>query len=257
MRHFVDVNLASAGMLVAGLAAGVALLYFKPTAAWGRRLLALLAIGYLGLSVPALTLPAARLLAWGYRPLQSAAQADEATGIVILGGGARLVRGRADQVELLDPATAVRVLEAVRVYRLLGHPWVIPSGGVADPNVESEPEAVTMRRLLLRLGVPAGRILLESRSRNTYDEALDVPPILRAHAIRTFVLVTSPTHMRRSMLTFAAQGLHAIPSIATETFAGRPDVSYWWPSEEGLHFGQATLHEYLGLVYYWAHGWLR
>ncbi len=57
-------------------------------------------------------------------------------------------------------ARTTRVLEAARVYRELGSPWVISSGGLGHgpgPVAESLP----MRDALIQFGVPASRILLE------------------------------------------------------------------------------------------------
>lgn len=245
----------SVGFLIAGLAAGVVLLFWPPARRWARGWLVAVAVAYWLLA----SLPVASLLAWSlafnYRPIESPRDLHGASAIVLLGGGNTLVRGWTSRLYLTSPWSADRVLEAVRLYHLMGDPWVISSGGITIRD-DGQSEAESMRDLLIRLGVPATRILLEQRSHNTREEALDVPPILRAHGIDRFALVTSPIHMRRALGAFRATGTHPIPAIAAPRFSLDDE---WWaivPSKQGMQLGEAVAHEYLGWVYYLARGWL-
>ena len=54
---------------------------------------------------------------------------SDMTAIVVLGSGSFTVHGAEEHVGVLDLAGAARVLEAAYVYRLIGSPWVISSGG--------------------------------------------------------------------------------------------------------------------------------
>lgn len=246
----------SVPFLIVGLAAGAVLLFWPATRRWARRWLVALAVAYWLLA----SIPVASLLAWGlafnYRPIESPADLHGATAIVLLGGGNTLVSGRTSRLYLPSAWSANRVLEAARLYHLMGDPLVISSGGITIHR-NGESEAAGMKDLLIRFGVPADRIILEERSHNTREEALYVPPMLRAHGIDRFALVTSPIHMRRALGAFRATGAHPIPAVATQRFSIHNE---WWvmvPTGQGLELGEAVAHEYLGWVYYLARGWLR
>jgi len=244
--------------LLVGLVVALLLIRLRAARRLGTILLIALVAGYWLLSTTAVASLMAFGLSHGYRPLESRDQAEDATAVVVLGAGNFAVRGRRQVLGLLTPPSASRVLEAARVYDLLGNrPWLIASGGPTVPRDSGPSEAASMRALLVRLGVPSDRVLLEERSRTTHEEALDVLPILRAHDIRRFVLVTSPTHMLRSMGAFRAEGLDPVPAIAAAGYDRVPVIGWVVPTTDGLDLGQMALHEYLGLVYYGLRGWLR
>ena len=48
----------------------------------------------------------------------------------------------------------------------------------------------------------------------TRDEARLLAPILVARGAQRFILVTSPTHMRRAVAAFRREGLDPVPSVA-------------------------------------------
>jgi uncharacterized SAM-binding protein YcdF (DUF218 family) len=114
---------------------------------------------------------------------------------------------------------------------------------------------VTMRDELMHLGVPSTRIMLESGSQNTHDEAVAIAPLLRSLGVRQLILVTSDLHMRRSLGTFRSVGWHAVPAIAPEPRRpGRP-VEWVLPTRGGLDLTHDVMHELIGLPYYWVRGW--
>jgi uncharacterized SAM-binding protein YcdF (DUF218 family) len=100
-----------------------------------------------------------------------------------------------------------------------------------------------MRALAETLGAPIEQLIVEDRSTRTVENAREVASLLRARGARAIVLVTSPLHMRRAKLCFEKQGVEV--SCA--------------PTPRGAHealFAKEVLHEYLGLAYYRAHGWV-
>jgi uncharacterized SAM-binding protein YcdF (DUF218 family) len=72
--------------------------------------------------------------------------------------------------------------------------------------------ASAMRDFIIKFGVPSRRVILDSSSINTRNHAMNLVNILEEKGISRFVLVTSPTHIRRSVLTFRVVGLDPIPS---------------------------------------------
>jgi len=176
--------------------------------------------------------------------------------IVLLGGGSEVIRGHERQLNMLFAESAARALEAARVYHLLGTPWIISSGGPGSKPGD-EPAALTMRDALIALGVPAGRILVEPSSRNTRDEAVLVAPALRKLDVDRVVLVTCDTHMRRALAAFRATGVDPVPAAAPNPLSEHSLIDWVVPTTQGLEFSATVVHEYAGLLYYGARGWLR
>jgi hypothetical protein len=61
-----------------------------------------------------------------------------------------------------------------------------------------------LRDMLVKAGVPWGAIVEESQSKTTHEQAVAVASLLRERRIERVVLVTSQTHMRRSLAVFRA-----------------------------------------------------
>lgn len=248
----------SAGGVVLVLLAGTAWLWTRPGSRMARRFLLAATVFYTLASSYAVTNNAARLLLVGLRPFEQSDVLAEPTAIVVLGSGSFTARDWiGNRFSIVDPSAATRVLEAVRVFKLVDQAWVISSGGVVDPDDSDEPTGLTMRNALVQLGVPETRIVVETKSRNTHDEAVIVAPLLASMGIRQIVLVTSDIHMRRSLGAFKALGVDAVPAIARP-----PDTQLSWfgwvlPSGLGLYEGSQVAHEALGLAYYTARGWSR
>jgi Uncharacterized conserved protein len=150
----------------------------------------------------------------------------------------------------------LRVLEAARLFDLLNGPFVIASGGTTEHDERAVPESLAMQRALIQLGVRADRILLESDSKNTRDEAILVKRMLADRGLTDFVLVTSPMHMRRSMLAFEREGMHPIASPSPLVPDRLPRASRFLPSDMWLQIGDSVLYEWLARGYYWWRGWL-
>ena len=91
---------------------------------------------------------------------------------------------------------------------------MISSGGKVRAEQFAPATGAAMSRLLEQLGVPAERVLAETTSRNTREEAIMVASMLPKLNVERLVLVTSHDHMRRSLGAFHAAGLRAIPAIA-------------------------------------------
>jgi uncharacterized SAM-binding protein YcdF (DUF218 family) len=254
MGELIGYIVSGSGLVVCVL---VAVLWMRvaPHSTASRRWLILVAVFYSIASVHAMT----RLASWPLvAPFHQYSIADAPSrpdAIIVLGSGVRTVHGRSQRAGLLTIGGAARVLEAAHLYRELGsRPWVISSGG-ASPGFETIPESEAMRDMLVQLGVPADRILLESESHTTHEEAMLIRPMLDRLCATSVVLVTVDIHMRRSLDTFRRAGIHPVPAVARD-----PLASQWWllsvlPTNQGLEFGSEVLHEYLGLLWYRIRGW--
>ena len=228
----------------------------RPSSIAMRRFARAVAVCYVLAGVTIVPYGLSRLLTIGYHQLRAEDVPAGTTAIVLLGGGDQFVQGWTDNLTVATPIEAERVLEAARVFRLISPAWIITSGGQPEPLDPGIPSGDTMHDELVRLGVPAARIVAESTSRSTHENASHVAPLLRSLAIQHVVLVTSDTHMRRSLGAFRALGIEAIPAIAP---GGGPPSRWdeWFPNGHGLEWTRTVVHEICGIPYYWARGWWR
>jgi uncharacterized SAM-binding protein YcdF (DUF218 family) len=226
-------------------------------AAIARRLAIAAAALYLAASIYVVPEALARVWQPQAAPFDGRGVSGRGTAVVVLGGGEERVRGWDGAMTRLERAEAARVLEAARVFHILSPDWLISSGGSDPADPDAVPSSIAMSDALVELGVPADRIRLESTSRDTHDEAVQIAPMLAALHVERVVLVTSTVHMRRSLGAFRAAGIHALPASAPDPgrFAGWRDR--WLPHERGLLMTSELAHEIVGLPYYWVRGWWR
>jgi uncharacterized SAM-binding protein YcdF (DUF218 family) len=190
-----------------------------------------------------------------YRPIRSAIDAPGADTVIVLSTGVQ--RYHANNQEVIAPSgeTAHNALEVARLYRVLNGPRVIASGGIVDVGLGQAPESELLRRTLVALGVPNDRIVLETHSRTTRENVVNVMEMLGPQP-RPCVLVTTPQHMGRALEVFSAQGLKAIPSVsAYQTARWRPFPASLLPALDALQSSTWAVYEYLARAYYRLRGW--
>jgi uncharacterized SAM-binding protein YcdF (DUF218 family) len=120
------------------------------------------------------------------------------------------------------------------------------------PSTQSEAELMKAMAVDC-LGIAPDRILTETRSRNTKENAALLAPLLPAGQGRRLGLVTSATHMRRSHAVFRGQFPHdtivPIPVHSTYDPVGW-SVESIIPSVNDLKRSAIALHEWIGLPWY-------
>jgi uncharacterized SAM-binding protein YcdF (DUF218 family) len=88
---------------------------------------------------------------------------------------------------------------------------IIISGGTGSLSQKEPPEAVFLFEQFKANGIPDSAIILEERSRNTYENAIYSKKICDSLQIRSpFLLITSAQHMRRSLDVFKKAGFDCI-----------------------------------------------
>ena len=125
-----------------------------------------------------------------YPPLKAVDGLKGVNEIVVLTGYAAADPALPPSSEV-NAVSAFRLLEARRILNFLPDANVIITG--------SADVAAIMGDLLVSLGVPQSRIILESQSCNTFESAVQVQKLLRDKT-KTFILVTSAGHMPRAMV---------------------------------------------------------
>ena len=103
---------------------------------------------------------------------------------------------------------ADRVMHAVQLYKLGKLKRILVTGGNGRITGVIRKEAPLLKKVLIDCGVPANKILIESKSRNTYENALFTSDTLKKlYPKGKFLLITSAFHMRRSKACFDKQNL--------------------------------------------------
>jgi uncharacterized SAM-binding protein YcdF (DUF218 family) len=105
-------------------------------------------------------------------------------------------------------ASARRAAAAAAAWHATTAPLVIASGGKRWGEAL---EAEALAQELAVLGVDPAAIALESRSRNTLENARCCARILRARGARAVALVTCGWHMPRALFCFRALGIDPVP----------------------------------------------
>jgi len=239
------------------LAVAVVWLWRRPSSRGPVRMLtAWLAIFYLA-STPIGAGALVAGLAHGLAPLATREQARGADAVVILGGGVETTEVGGVVLSQLPSTSSLRILEGARVFKLIGARLAIVSGGIADKSLELRPEAEQMASALAACGVPADRILLDVEAKDTHDHGRTVPPLLQDRHVTQFVLVTSPTHMRRALAVFRAAGLDPVPSVAPVRSEQLHRSALLLPNDDSLTLSNEAIYDYAAWVMYWWRGWLR
>lgn len=113
-----------------------------------------------------------------------------------------VVLGCALRGGLPSPALVRRVERGIALLRCGAAPLLVLSGGGAPLS-----EAAAMRDLALAQGVGAEALLLEPRSRNTFENARETARLLQGSGLGRVVLVSDRYHLPRARLLFRAAGL--------------------------------------------------
>ncbi|HEX8779505.1 MAG TPA: YdcF family protein [Rhodanobacter sp.] len=151
------------------------------------------------------------------------------------------------------PVGYARVAETMSLFnacRTAGmHCTVLVSGG--DDYAAGEPLARVYGRALARLGLPASDMVLEPRSRTTWQNAeFARTPLARIGAKRIW-LVSSALHLRRAEFAFRRFGITVTPVRADYARVAWSLL----PLAGNLSLFDHALHEYAGMALYRWRAW--
>lgn len=177
-------------------------------------------------------------------------------GILLCGAG-KLEVGPRDRVYI--GSAADRINHTLQLYKLGKIHKVIISGGSGRLIDIGTREADDLASLLKLMGVPEEDIVIENKSRNTHESAVEVAGILQGLTRpNDCLLITSGSHMRRSLATFNRAGWPCEPFAVD--FHGHDrkfdfDVLFI-PKVEAVFWWQTLLKEWTGYFSYWVAGYI-
>jgi uncharacterized SAM-binding protein YcdF (DUF218 family) len=207
-----------------------------------------------------------RSLEWRYLPsaeLTDETSLDLAEVIILLAGSTHSAQYPRPFIEVNRAGD--RVIYAARLYNQGKAPRIFLSGGRIEWMESGDSPAEDMAVLLEMLGVPRQAMWFEDASRTTAESAQIAWEQLSAQGIHRIILVTSASHMPRSVALFERQGFEVIPAptdfSVTEAEWQRlthPDPATILvnilPEAGNLAATTTSIKEYLGIFFYWLRG---
>ena len=177
-------------------------------------------------------------------PPPTSQEIEQGDIIIMLGGGAIRDSQDVDGEGTLCASPANRLLTAVRLQKIYNLPILLSGGQVYS---DSGAEALIAVRILQSLEVPDDKILMETKSVNTTQNAIFSAQILREKNFHKPILVTSAFHMRRAVLNFKQQGFEVIPCPSDFLVPREPKFHYTKlrPQAEALLINVTVLQEIL------------
>lgn len=171
------------------------------------------------------------------------------TGIIVLGG--------AEETVFVPPGAQIRLnegaerfTEGLRLAQRYPGAKLVFTGGYASLTSRhgnrGEPVALRFYR---DLGIDPARLVLETASRNTAENARLTLELVQPAPGETWLLVTSAFHMRRAMLSFESAGWTGLTPWPVDY---RADLSRLviWDFPRNLRLTSVALREYIGLIAY-------
>ncbi|MCX6245960.1 MAG: YdcF family protein [Bacteroidetes bacterium] len=146
-----------------------------------------------------------------------------------------------------------------------------------------------MKKELILRGIAGDRILLEDSGTNTRAQAINVKKLIAdfystthshtssiQHPASSILIVTSPEHLYRAVLTFKKAGFRRVDGLPAFESAIESDITFndrmlggrrWMPPIgknitiryqfwTQLHYEQLVIREWLAVVYYKLKGWI-
>lgn len=170
---------------------------------------------------------------------------------VLVLGSTHITDAEQPITSLLSSTGLMRLMEGVRIYRLNPGAKLLLSGYSGRDEVS---HALALKQVASYLGIPDKDMILEEGVKDTREEARHWVNVVQD---KSLVVVTSATHMPRSMYLFKEAVLES--AYQPKIYPGPTDfISHqhsqlkwdsWFPSGKYLYRVERAWHEYLGLMW--------
>ena len=175
-------------------------------------------------------------------------------GIIVLGASIDVDLSAAHGAPVVTTASD-RIIATAALARKYPNARVVFTGGNANLISGDAKEADFAAGLFESLGIDKSRLMLERRSRNTYENAQFTKAMVDPRPGERWLLVTSAFHMPRSIGLFRKAGFVVEPCpVDWRVGTGRDVVSFTDIAEDGLSRTNLAVREWLGLIVYRAAG---
>lgn len=187
---------------------------------------------------------------WLLSPLENRFPSNHAfparvDGIIVLGGAINPIISGERGIPSLNDA-AERLTSFVSLAKQYPSARVVFTGGSLVTHTDGTSEAKATQQLLTSLGLDGDRVIFEDQSRNTYENATMSKALAHPTPDQTWVLVTSASHMPRTVGVFRQAGWPVVPWPV----AFKSSHDYTVNLAEHLRHLEWAVHEWIGLVVY-------
>ncbi len=192
---------------------------------------------------------------WLLYPLDSRFPPWDATrgapdGIIVLGGPIEADLSVAHNMPVTR-AGADRLIAGAALAHRYPNARIVFTGGSANLISNDAREADYAAEIFASLGLPKTRVIMERRSRNTYENAMFSKALVAPKDGERWLLVTSAYHMPRSVGLFRKAGFTVEPYPVDWRVGTRADLlSFTGFSVDGLERTDTGWREWMGLVAY-------
>lgn len=186
---------------------------------------------------------------------------DGVSGIIVLGGAIEGGEIAMDRGEISIYSSAERVTKAFELIRQYPELPFIFSGFSGRLSPKGISEADAFKQLIAEQGLSDQHAHYENQSRNTYENVLFMKPMIlelerdsgSSVSPKPWLLITSASHMFRSLKIFQKQGIDVIP-VPVDYQTGHQLRWGRFDLEEGVQNWNRLMHEVVGLMAYWITG---
>jgi len=107
---------------------------------------------------------------------------------------------KSEAAVLLEGDGYNRISQTVKLFKEKWAKWVIVSGGYNNPPFSIP--AKNLSKALVKKGIPIQKIILEEKSQNTHEQAVEIMKLTKKRKWKKIILVASTFHQPRAYLTF-------------------------------------------------------
>jgi uncharacterized SAM-binding protein YcdF (DUF218 family) len=172
-------------------------------------------------------------------------------GAIIL-GGIGSVDLRLNKIKF--GSSADRLFQALPYYCNGRIKKIIFTSGSGSIEFPEKREALFVKKYLKSINIPDSVLIIESKSKNTYENAIFTKQILDSlHLNGNYLLVTSGYHMPRSIAVFKKAGYKNLTPYITDKVSGVRRYTFDHliiPNQDALYSLQFLIHEWVGFLVY-------
>ncbi len=163
--------------------------------------------------------------------------------------------------KIIPRYAADRLIQAVKLYKKKIVKKILISGGAASLFIDVKPEADFLKKYLIDIGIPEKDIIIENKSKNTYENAVFTYQIFKKNnwLNKKFLLITSAFHMRRAEACFKKAGFRNFDTFPVDQYGGKLNVDYHLlllPKAEVLAYWNILTKEWVGMIMYKIAGYI-
>ena len=170
---------------------------------------------------------------------------NQSIGYVVVLGGGHTFDSKLPLTSQLSEGSLFRLIEGISIHRKNADSKLILIGGSISASIAT---ATVMAELAIELGVDKSNIITKTESKDTKDEARIIKGVVEN---RSFILVTSASHMPRSIAMFKKLGMNPVPAPTEHNVKETQSISpgLFFPNSSNLHKTEKAVYEYLGTLW--------